>query len=171
MRDANLQDYDWLYANTEYMHDGLKCARAYMGEISARCPGSFLDFGCGRGQLVRWINENTTGNAVGYDPATNPMALTRLYDYTLAFDVMEHIPESNVGGILKTICACSSLGFMLTISNASDVVPIRGEEVELHVTRRDPIWWEERIRPLAPSMSIRRDTFSIDRFGFIVDFT
>jgi len=95
VRPATLADYRWLYANG-YMPDGLKCARDVMADIVDRCPASFFDYGCGRGDLVRWINEKTRGSANGYDAAYGGAEWGgQFVDYALCFDVLEHLNEAD----------------------------------------------------------------------------
>ena len=104
MRTPTNDDYQWLYANTDYMHDGLKNARPFLLDITERCPSTFIDWGCGRGDVVRWINDKTKGWAMGFDPVlsnSNPS----IVQWLLCFDVLEHIAEGDIYKTLKEMSA------------------------------------------------------------------
>lgn len=171
-RPASLSDYRWLYKN-EYMPDGLKCAREIMPDIIDRCPATFLDYGCGRGHLVDHINSRTSGHATGYDPGNGRHLLDGTYDYVISCDVLEHIPLPDIDGTLALMRDISEYGMLLTIANMSDVHPVNGEPVELHLIQEDAGWWGEKIRSHCRKshLEIRPICKNGDRFAIIVDYT
>jgi len=175
MRDATLKDYRWLYANG-YMTDGMKCARAIMLDIVERCPGTFLDYGCGRGQLVAWINQKTRGFSFGYDPASNiaatrePLSPTTRVDWVISCDVLEHIERDDVSAALQWMRDHANKGLLLTIANMSDVHEVNGDPVELHLIREPAEWWVDRIRQHWPACRVEHRRICKDRFVLIVEF-
>lgn len=62
------------------------------------------------------------------------------YDYVTCLDVLEHIEEAKIDGVLE---ALSRLGvhYLFAISNHSDVL----DGVELHLTQKPLGWWKERL--------------------------
>ncbi len=173
MRSATLDDYRWLYAHG-YMPDGLKCARGIMLDIVERCPATFLDYGCGRGDLVRWINEKTAGNAAGHDPGTGmtiPMFGEQpSYHWIVSCDVLEHLTPDELGAALRDFPRLASKGLLLTIANMNDVQAVDGEPVQLHLIREHPEWWIERINRHWPGCHIEHRWLDGERFALLVEF-
>lgn len=171
MRNATLSDYRWLYANG-YMPDGLKCADGIMLEIVKRCPGTFLDYGCGRGQLVDLINRGTSGHAIGWDPATDEPMPTVLADWVVTCDVLEHIPRDDIGQVLATIVKIARKGIIATVANMRDAHHVSGEQVELHLIQEPLEWWIDRLRNAAPGAHVRGKYLDggSARFAIVVDF-
>lgn len=167
MREATIDDYRWLYAHG-YMPDGLKCARAIMLDIVDRCPGTFLDFGCGRGQLVRWINEKTRGHAIGWDPAGIEPFQGCFPDWIISCDVLEHIQRHAVEATVSELHA--RRGLLLTIANMSDIHKVNGEDVELHLIQEPAEWWISKIKEHWPMCHVEHRPICKDRFALIVGF-
>lgn len=176
VRAAVWSDYQTLYAG-DYMSDGLKCAHDILLDIVERCPASFLDYGCGRGLLMEWINRHTTGFACGIDVA-GPIGPGELgahtarggYDYVIACDVLEHLAEENLAAELAQFRTSAKRGALLTIANMSDIHQIKGEDVELHLIQRPGEWWAERLGQAWPGARIVHRPINKDRFAFIVEF-
>lgn len=169
VRNATLADYRWLYANG-YMQDGLKCARAIFGDIVERCPATFLDYGCGRGDLVRFINEKTRGHAIGWDPHTGESFPGGFPDWLISCDVLEHVKPSEVDATLRVFGAKSAKGLLLTIANMSDVHKVNGEDVELHLIQEPMSWWTDKLAEHFPKAQIKGRAIDASRFAIVVEF-
>jgi SAM-dependent methyltransferase len=171
MRHATIDDYRWLYAHG-YMPDGLKCARAIIADILERCPGSFLDYGCGRGDLVRFINEKMRALCDGCDPATSfPAPFVGLtWDWIISCDVLEHIPRDGVDALLRDWRLFARSGLLLTIANMPDQHEVNGEMVELHLIQEPAEWWVERVKQQWPTCHVEHRRICKDRFALIVTF-
>lgn len=169
MRDATLEDYRWLYAHG-YMPDGLKCADGIMFDIVKRCPGTFLDYGCGRGHLVDLINKGTTGHAIGWDPFSDEQQPASFPDWIVSCDVLEHIPPESINATLGYFARVACRGLLLTIANMSDVHKVNGEDVELHLIREPAEWWIDRIKRHWPTCHVEHRRICKDRFALIVTF-
>ncbi len=172
-RPATLADYRWLYANG-YMADGLKCARAIMLDIVERCPATFVDFGGGRGDLSGWIMSKTAGKCAYWDPAIcgSPIIPRAHAEWVISCDVLEHIPRHEIEETLSAIKNMAERGLLLTIANMSDIHPINGEEVELHLIQEPMSWWTDLLHEMFPKAKIegRAITAKEDRFAIIVEF-
>jgi len=173
MRSATLSDYRWLYDHG-YMPDGLKCARAILPDIVAKGPATFLDWGCGRGELVDYINADTLGAAHGCDPATSYPSpfVGNTWDWIISCDVLEHIPEDEIDATLRDMRLFATKGLLLTIANMSDVHAVNGEQVELHLIQEPMPWWTEKLREHFPTATIRGRHIEADssRFAIVVEF-
>jgi hypothetical protein len=177
MRSATIEDYRWLYAHG-YMPVGLKCARAIALDIVDRCPATFLDYGCGRGQLVTFINHKTRGFAFGYDPASDiamtsdPLSPTIRVDWIISCDVLEHIQPGELSEVMEWMGGHASKGLLLTIANMPDPHEVNGELVELHLIQEPMTWWTEKLREHFPTATIKGRHVLDDksRFAIVVEF-
>lgn len=167
MRPATLADYVWLYKNTDYMADGLKCARQVMPDIVELCPASFLDYGGGRGHVAEWINTKTSGRCKTYEPSLGQLFKGQ-FDYVLSFDVLEHIPKTTVDFTLGDMADATLKGAILTIAHMSDIHKVDGEDVELHVTIRPATWWFDRIAAAYPGAVIQQRKLDSERTAFFI---
>lgn len=171
MRPATLSDYRWLYSHG-YMQDGLKCARALFGEIVERCPATFLDYGCGRGQLVDFINEKMKADGNGWDPALSNWSPQSSSDWVISCDVLEHVGPEYIDTTLHRMGCLATKGLLLTIANMSDVHKVNGEDVELHLIQEPMPWWTEKLREHFPTATIHGWPIDKkgDRFAVVVEF-
>lgn len=169
MRDATIADYKWLYENTNYMADGLKCARPLLLDLVELGPCDFLDYGSGRGHLADWINTKTLSRCLEYDPAfvTTP---DKEVDYVLSFDVLEHIPKTELHKIFAAFNYHARKGLILTVAHMSDPHDVDGEKVELHVTIKPPGWWYDRLAESWPGATIHQRRLDSERTAFFVFF-
>ena len=172
MRPAAIADYSRLLMDRNYLPDALQCARAIVYDIVSRCPCTFLDYGCGRGQLVDWINSKTKGHATGWDPARGGPRPTIEPDWIISCDVLEHIPEDDIPAVLDWMHEHARRGLLLTIANMSDVAKIDGEDVQLHLIRQNMNWWTELMHDRWPGALIEARLICAngDRFAIIVEF-
>lgn len=113
-----------------------------------------LDFGCGKGMqyLKRRIHEAWAVLPHCYDPAVQHLDEMPAgeFDIVLCVDVMEHVPEEEVDGVLEAIfgkLAPNGLAF-LAISTATSRKKL-DDGRSVHVTVKPGEWWEERIRAVA----------------------
>jgi hypothetical protein len=170
-RPATIDDYRWLYAHG-YMPDGLKCSQEIMLDIIKRCPATFLDYGCGRGELVRLLSDTIVDSQFyGYDPALDFKGLPfGKCDWLISCDVLEHIPEPDLDALFKQWALITNFGLLLTIANMSDVHTVNGEQVELHLIQKPATWWIDRLRQVWPFADCHHRTINIHRFALIVEF-
>lgn len=92
----------------------LETAASVVRKIS---PGSILDFGCGRSDLVAHFWRDGSRKIARYDPAIPAFKATPAgrFDLVLVCDVMEHIPMASVDRILGEVHARGDRAFF-TIS-------------------------------------------------------
>lgn len=66
------------------------------------------------------------------------------FDVISAWEVLEHIPESDVAQLIENISAHMEHGgiFVGTVSQVHDIDPVSG--ADWHVTLQPPEWWEEQ---------------------------
>lgn len=130
---------------------------------------SVLDFGCGKAQfwkknpfwraMFQWTNENKNlYNLWLYDPGYddsdketrtgmsihNTLPASR-YDLVICTDVLEHVPEEDIGFTLETILGKSRRFVYLNISCYYATKTFR-DGTNVHVTVKPPSWWKAQIQ-------------------------
>jgi len=108
---------------------------------------TILDYGCGKGRLLKQLQQAFPEKTFyGYDPAipeyeTCPSAPV---DLVVNTDVLEHIPEEDVGSVLQHISQRSDhVFFNLHHEKAATILP-SGENA--HCTVKTPRWYRRTIR-------------------------
>lgn len=121
---------------------------------------SVLDVGGGNGKFEPWLGLEggsytaldiapNSGADIVADISTSPRGLrleglTDKYDWTLAIDMLEHLPTERVRPALANISRHTSHGFIALISTRPD----RGGKkigATLHMTVREPDWWADTL--------------------------
>ena len=125
---------------------------------------SVIELGCGNGKLcnfLRSLNLNVTGtdifdNEVVYDRSWYKFVKQDLsktpypfkgneFDYSLSFDVLEHLKEEYIAPALQEIARISRNGIILKVSCTG--------EVPLHLTVKSPSWWLGQLTDNCPDFS------------------
>lgn len=117
-------------------------------------PNSVLDYGCGRGNLADLFAKNYGSNIYKYDPAIAEFSEFPTGNYELAVntDVLEHVPEEEIDGIIKNIRAlCQNAFFNVHLSHASEILS-NGENA--HCTIKPPHWWLQKVKRHFPQAYI-----------------
>jgi hypothetical protein len=132
---------------------------------------TLLDYGCGKGLQYQVNNINIPGVGVvhsmreylgnpiltlfdaGYQPYSN--IPTGTFDGVICTDVLEHIPEDDIGWVLDELFGYADKFLYANIAcyPAKKTMP-NGENA--HCTVKPPVWWGERIRAASkkkPSLS------------------
>jgi len=146
--------------------DWLHLVRDTRGEIHnpwSDKPIKILELGCGNGKLCNFLSEmdlDVTGVDIALAPAVYDRSkykfikhdLTEFpypfedneFDYCLNFDVMEHLPEDKVIGVLKEMARISR-GIIVKIACSG--------KPPLHITVKSPGWWLNQLIVSCPDFS------------------
>ena len=132
-----------------------------------------LDVGCGRANGVQWAREQGA-NVFGCDISSSAVkcwkergveeyckvaSADRLpyedneFDMVLCSEVMEHIPEENVSGVLNEILRVGSDKFYFTIALVPEAIPVAGL-VQSHICLQSTKWWIEKMEEIGFSYGI-----------------
>ena len=114
---------------------------------------SVLDYGCGKARLHRKGRTSHWGVEVSfYDPAVEAFSKKPdgFFDGVICTDVLEHIPEEELEGVLKDIFQYTVKFVFLSISTklADKKFP---DGTNVHVTVKPEKWWIEFIGKIPQS--------------------
>ena len=104
-----------------------------------------LEYGAGRSRLIDTIKQQSGISAERYDPAIPDMAILPKAPFDLVFciDVMEHIPENEVGKVLADIRNLSQKAFFHVSTRYARAILPNGENA--HATVKPAAWWHAKL--------------------------
>ena len=110
-------------------------------------PKSILDYGCGKGDLVKALRiQYPNIEVAGYDPAVSEYSVfpSREFDFVVCTDVLEHIPKDELPNVVKKISLISpNVFFHLHHAIAGEILD-NGENA--HCTIEPPVWYHALLR-------------------------
>lgn len=136
------------FNNYTILHDhdsGYGSGGAFGAKILSFEPDSVLDYGCGKGGLVRFLI-NKGVRAVGYDPYVfEYRERPANQDMLVSTDLLEHIPENELSEVFADMGSYHPRIMFHAISNrkADQILP---DGTNAHKTVKDLDWWLERLR-------------------------
>lgn len=124
-----------------------KFLQAYSSKI-------ILDYGCGKGDLTKYLNKSYT--CYGYDPAIdefNNEHKDKNFDTIVCLDVLEHIPEDEVGALLNHIKSYNvkSLYFIVSTRYAKTLLP---DGRNCHETVKPKEWWQNTFKNIFTEQNV-----------------
>lgn len=144
--NSKVKYYEEIYATrTDYKRD-LMPMYQNIEEFLNFEPKSVLDYGCGRGNLAELFLKYHHATIYKYDPAIPEFSEfpTGHYDLAVNTDVLEHVPEEEIEGIIRNIRALSRNAFFnVHLSHASEILS-NGENA--HCTIKPPEWWKQQVK-------------------------
>ena len=146
MDNKNINLYKELYLkNTEYARNLKPMYRIINSYINFKCE-SFLDYGCGEGNLSELFEKQNNYTIYKYDPAITKYSNLNKdlkVDLIVNCDVMEHIPEIEIDNILLHMSKISkNVFFNIHLAKAKTILP-NGENA--HCTIKPKEWWQLKI--------------------------
>jgi 2-polyprenyl-3-methyl-5-hydroxy-6-metoxy-1,4-benzoquinol methylase len=157
---SEVEKYQTCYREPNYRLQGARLARVRQ-DIESMLPGStYLDVGCGRGEMVRLaIERGVKAQGLELVPELGSEivqigSITALpfvdgwFDYVSCYDVIEHLPTEQVPIALDELWrVCGGVLFLTTNDKRSHL-----GDLELHLTRKPRSWWDEQFRSRAHSL-------------------
>ena len=109
-------------------------------------PKSILDFGCGKGRLVKRLTEEYPNISVnGYDPGNKDfdMLLDDIsVDLLISTDVLEHVEPEHINKTLEYLSTKSRYVYhLIALSPAKLILP---DGRNAHLIQETPEWWKEK---------------------------
>ena len=156
-----LKDYQQLHSSKRFFTGtSLKPHLQTIADLIKKTDSKHvLDYGCGKARLHRKGKTSFWGVEVDlYDPAYEPYSQKphRWYDGVICTDVLEHIPEEEIDGVLKDIFSHAQKFVFLSISTklAEKTFP---DGRNVHVCVKPPLWWLEKMPKSDLVLSIKFD--------------
>lgn len=159
-RKAEHEKYVRAYAHTSY---GMGAGRMEdaVRDLSALPRGSYLDVGCGRGEMlahaerlgfapvqgVEVVPALLDGERVVYGEAHRLPFPDKSFDVATLFDVIEHLVPGDDEAVCRELARVARRHVLVTANNLSSP-KIIGEE--LHINRREYAEWDALFRTWFP---------------------
>lgn len=112
--------------------------------IDTATPKSLLDFGCGKGNLVKVLQEVYPSITIlGYDPA-NPEFDTPIseVDMIISTDVLEHVERESINDVIKMLCLKGKYQYHLISCAPAKLILPDGRNA--HLIQETPDWWKNK---------------------------
>lgn len=186
MKDDLAALYQAIYADPahETYGRGLSRCTPFLPRIAAAGLQSVVSFGCGHGDELVAIS-GSVPHCLGFDFALPDLtwyvrhdrSLIRVqvalqdvqtasrFDAVVSFDVLEHLLEDDLDGVLRTMVALAPRA-CLVIANMRDLHDLPdGRQVDLHLIQQPPAWWAERIERVTGWAVEHQGLHYPERFG------
>jgi len=159
--DAQLIDeYRTLHATTGWGGTSVKNLRYLRPLVRVLNPASVIDYGCGKSILLDELRVPGLDIRDRYDPAIPEIATLpdRRYDLLINVDVLEHIPEEDLDGVIAEMAGLADEAILVVDTRPAALVLEDGRNA--HVSLYDHHWWKARLErhygPIHPIRVSRR---------------
>ena len=137
--------------------------------IARYSPKTFLDYGCGKGGLLKMLNRSIPNCCVGYDPAIEEYSdePSGPSEMLISTDVLEHIEPNYIDAVLQHIDKHFSLVAYLLIATtpAKKTLP---DGRNAHLIQEGPDWWRRKILENIDA-NIAYEKFDLDKFILVLE--
>ncbi len=141
MNNKYLDQYKQLHQNNNNYGKGLLHFEYIKAVLNAISANNVIDFGCGKGVMANALNETGMFKCAKYDPSIPKYSTppTGHFDALINTDVLEHIPDNKLDGILKVMEQLSDIA--LIIPHLDLAVTILPDGTNAHCTIKSPNEW------------------------------
>jgi len=144
-RQNVLDQYRQLHAaGGDYGSTSIKRAPYILPHVRALRPSSVIDYGCGTSRLWTMIAA-CCPDVRRYDPAIPELAgRPEPADLLISVDVLEHIHEPDLDGIIADMAALSKRAVIIIDHHIAKTILPNGQNA--HATIKPAAWWQERLQ-------------------------
>lgn len=160
--DGELWKYDYIYSRPEEFpnYGGSMHGKRALPIVLDLAPKSIIDVGCGTNNFIPFIKKHLPKlEAIGVDPAAPQADLKGIaqklpvkdkeFHLLTCFDVLEHIGEHDIPGVLKEFKRVSH-AYLFRAATKDSKIKVLGHS--LHPTVKPIDWWVEKLKPLAKTV-------------------
>lgn len=154
-RQGERDRYNHLYDVTkDYVCKGIRLPATKRDLLSLPCRGSYLDVGCGKGQMLEYAREIGFSPTVGVDHAALKLSLfsvagvhalpfrDKSFDVAVCFDVLEHLIPGDDELCCRELARVARKHVLVSASNAKSVY----DGWDLHINKRDYGVWQNLLK-------------------------
>lgn len=134
-----------MHANPEFGTCSIRYAKAITNVINKFNVFSLIDYGCGKGDLAKYIIPDNSVQIHLYDPAVPEYdELPEPQDMVVCTDVLEHIEPDCLDDVLASIKnSCTQVAFVSVCTcPASKNLP---DGRNAHLIQKSPRWWLDKL--------------------------
>ena len=137
------------YSSKRYLKGRLQLPLAFGKTLESYRIKSFLDYGCGKGGLLRLLRSDDCFANVcfqGYDPAVEEFSKRpeSLFDIVTCIDVLEHISRAEISRVLSDIDSLVK-GFVFFAIDLAPAGKSLEDQRNAHILLAPPDWWSQQI--------------------------
>lgn len=177
--ETEREKYAECYRLPAYHLQGARLERVIQDVDAIPVRSTYLDVGCGRGEMVRRARERGVeayglelvpdlcdGKCVVEGLATDMPFGSRSFDVVSCYDVVEHLPPEEVDAALDEIFRVAKGTIYLTTNDKRSVLG----DLELHLTRMSRSWWDAKLVERAgPEATISRSSYGNDEWHWTIE--
>lgn len=154
----NLEQYAQIHRSGRYGEGSGGVRRSLAPWVLLAMPRSILDYGAGQSRTVFHLRAPAARIRHRYDPAIPSINEVpgANYDLVLCSDVMEHLDEAEISGVMAHIKSLGRRALMAVDTKVANTVLPNGENA--HATVQAPRWWLQRMREQFPDAEIAEVT-------------
>ena len=151
-----IENYKEKHATDESYGTGGMVEHAYELELLLPKGSTILDYGCGKGNMVNYLNRRDF-SCTGYDPAIPKFAEfpEQEFDAIICLDVLEHLMEDQVEDIFNGMKGMKPKYIVFHICHAEAIHKFPDGR-NCHETVRPMVWWHEKMKKSFSGYSIRQ---------------
>lgn len=138
----NIQHYRVVHQENEKYGTGMDFHFPYIAAMMIHLHAkSLVNFGCGKSQLANQLQKYGLNEVCNYDPAIPELSNlpSKEYDVLINTDVLEHIPEPELDGVLQTFKKLSATSINIPDLQKAKLILPNGENA--HCTLKTPDEW------------------------------
>lgn len=140
-----IEQYRRMHRAGAYGATSIKKAPYILPYIQLLRPRTVIDYGCGQSLLADLVSERCGAEVTRYDPGlpAYDRRPSGSFGLLLNIDVLEHVPEEAVDGVLCDMARLSSKALIIIDTRPAATTLSDGRNA--HLTQRPPDWWRGRL--------------------------
>ena len=141
-----IEQYRQMHREGAYGSTSIKKAPYVLPYVQMLKAGTVIDYGCGQSLLADLVSDRCGVKVTRYDPGLPAYDLrpNGPFDLLLNIDVLEHVPEEAVDGVIADMAALSDNAII--IIDTRPAVTTLSDGRNAHLTLQPVEWWSDRLK-------------------------